>query len=139
MSTTAKERAEVYERLARLGITGGDAVHLRRISMTLHRWHELECGDGSGCIERDEKTGQAYWYSANARYVDPNDPRARRSIPDRERGALRRLEKVMKRYPTLSTYIQTDPRGAALYLLRPGDVPAGGSPESYYSRGVCIY
>lgn len=30
-----------------------DAKALRRISMTLRRWHELECGDGSGHIERD--------------------------------------------------------------------------------------
>ena len=31
----------------------------------------------------------------------------------------------MKRYPTLQAYIQTDPRGCALYILRPGDVHGG--------------
>jgi hypothetical protein len=27
--------------------------------MTLHRWHELECGTDNGCIERDETTGKS--------------------------------------------------------------------------------
>ena len=39
----------------------------------------------------------------------------------------------------LKPYIQTDPRGAALYILRPDDVPAGKVPAAYYSRGICIY
>ena len=33
--------------LTNAGIRYEDAVQLRRISMTLHRWHELECGDGN--------------------------------------------------------------------------------------------
>ena len=32
-----------------------------------------------------------------------------------------------------------DPRGAALYLLRPGDVPVGQDASAYYSRGVVVY
>ena len=40
---------------------------------------------------------------------------------------------------TIRAYLQTDPRGAALYLLRPGDVPEGERDDSYYSRGVCVY
>lgn len=39
----------------------------------------------------------------------------------------------------LDTYIQTDPRGAALYILRPGDVPPGADPASCYTRGICVY
>ncbi len=39
----------------------------------------------------------------------------------------------------LSAYVQTDPRGCALYILRPGDVPDGGDPSSYYSRGISVY
>ena len=38
----------------------------------------------------------------------------------------------------LSTFVQTDPRGAALYILRGGDVPAGAYVSAYYSRGICI-
>jgi hypothetical protein len=43
------------------------------------------------------------------------------------------------RYKKLSSYIQTDPRGAALYIIRPGDVPEGGDVNAYYSRGICVY
>lgn len=122
-----------------LGITPDDALALRRISMTLHRWHELECGMGDGCIERDEATGVPYWYNANSRYLGANDRRAYSRIPDREKGALKRLGTIMARYPTLGYHVQTDPRGCALYILRPGDVPEGADPDAYYSRGVPVY
>lgn len=45
MSTTAKERYEVINRLQAAGISYEHANALRRISMTLSRWGELECGD----------------------------------------------------------------------------------------------
>lgn len=108
-----------------------DAEALRRISMTLHRWHELECGIDNGCIERDETTGNTYWLNSHTM--------RRYAVADRETGALKRLAAIMSRYPTLSAYVQTDPRGAALYILRPGDVPAGERAESYYSRGIAVY
>jgi hypothetical protein len=134
-----KDTTNMLARLERLGITPDDALALRRISMTLHRWYELECGTGDGCIERDEATGVPYWYNANSRYLGANDRRAYSRIPDRERGALKRLGAIMARYPGLSYHVQTDPRGCALYLLRPGDVPEGEDPDAYYSRGVPVY
>ena len=146
--TTKREwerRAHLAQTLIGLGFTAEEVEQLRRISNTLQRWHELECGTGDGCIERDEKTGRPYWYNARARYIDPHDPRAWRPIPDREAGAKRRLLAIINaeaarhgkcRY---SAYIQTDPRGAALYILRPGDVPAGKDAGSYYFRGICVY
>lgn len=108
-----------------------DAYALRRIAMTLHRWHEMECGDENGGVERDEKTGKTYWYSAYSgkRYL----------YPDKESGALRRLAAIMARYPALRAYVQGDPRGAALYILRPGDVPEGKSEDAYYPRGIAVY
>jgi hypothetical protein len=114
------------------GVSPDDAAALRRISMTLHRWHELECGDGRGFIERDEVSGKP-------RYVSANDPRAWRIIPDREGGALKRLGVIMGRYPTLRAFVQGDPRGCALYLLRPNDVPDGADVSSYYSRGIPVF
>lgn len=116
--------------LERAGLRYQDAVALRRISMTLHRWHELECGDGNGCIERDETTGKTYWLNSMSGRRYPT--------PDRETGAIKRLKEIMSRYPTLGYYIQGDPRGAALYILRPGDVPAGCDADAYYSRGVVV-
>jgi len=116
--------------LTSLGISRDDAESLRRISMTLHRWHELECGSDNGCIERDETTGKTYWLNAMSGNRFPCN--------DRETGARKRLAAVMARYPALSSYIQGDPRGAALYILRPGDVPAGQDAGSYYSRGIVV-
>jgi hypothetical protein len=152
------------ERLARqtdvlrsLGFTAEEAEALRRISMTLQRWHELECGTGEGqvsrSIERDENgEGKPYLrvqYPTASGYVDRRTP-----IPDREKGALKRLAAIIaahnsrgretgphtiERNPQVSAYIQTDPRGAALYILRPSDVPAGADASAYYSHGVCVY
>lgn len=141
--------------LIQLGFTMDEADKLRRISMTLRRWNELECGDGNGYIERDEKTGKPVYVNCNSRYVSANDPRARSAIADREAGALRRLKAIIDRrnmyqagviengkpvhYQPLNTYIQGDPRGAALYIIRPGDIPAGQTADSCYSRGICVY
>lgn len=121
------------------GVSLDDAHKLRRISMTLRRWYELECGDGNGYIERDEKTGVPRYFNCNSRFASANDPRAWRVIPDRETGAIKRLDKIMGQYPSLKTYIQGDPRGCALYILRPNDVPQGENADSYYSRGIAVY
>ena len=116
--------------LAALGFSRSDAEALRRVSMTLHRWHEMECGTSNGAIERDEKTGAPYWYNAKDRY--------RSRVADRETGALKRLAKIMAAHPALQSYVQGDPRGAALYILRAGDVPEGQNADAYYSRGVVV-
>lgn len=122
---------KMITRLQQAGITFDDALALRRISMTLHRWSELECGDEYGYIERDESSGKPYWFNAMT---------GRRSaMPDREKGALRRLASIMALYPELTYYVQGDPRGAALYILRPGDVPEGKDAECYYNRGIAVY
>lgn len=110
-----------------------DAYALRRIAMTLHRWHEMECGIDHGCIERDGENadGRPYWLSSMTGRRFP--------IADREKGAHKRLAKIMQRYPTLQAYIQGDPRGASLYILRPGDVPKDADVHGYYSRGIAVY
>lgn len=113
------------------GVAETDARALRRVAMTLHRWHELECGTDTGAVQRDETTGRTYWYNAMTGRRSPT--------PDRETGALKRLAAIMARYPALSAYVQGDPRGAALYILRPDDVPAGADVDAYYSRGLAVY
>ena len=125
--------------LMQLGFTQAEAESLRRISMTLHRWHEKECGTDNGCIERDEQTGKAYWLNSMTMRRSP--------VRDDEAGAKKRLAAILKRVNIqragkvgrLDAYIQTDPRGAALYIIRPGDVPAGENVDSYYNRGLCVY
>ena len=130
--------------ISALAFTAEEVASLRRISSTLQRWHELECGTDSGVIERDEATGKPYWLSYSRSYLGANDTRMRSPVADREVGALRRLASIIKARNERSsepvdTYIQTDPRGAALYILRPGDVPSGLNPDSCYNRGVCVF
>lgn len=113
------------------GVSYDDARALRRISMTLRRWYEHEC---NGAIQRDGERGDGapYWHSTY-------DGRRLYRAPDRERGAEKRLAAIMARYPTLRPYLQTDPRGCSLYILRPGDVPEGRDPDACYSRGIPVY
>lgn len=131
------------------GLGYAEAHALRRIAMQLHRWHELECGTDTGAIERDETTGKTYWYNAMSGRRYPT--------PDRETGALKRLAKIIATHnennarqagagfpgvhgaTALSYYVQGDPRGAALYILRPGDIPAGEDVDAYYNRGIAVY
>ena len=137
--------------LERLGVSVEDAYALRRIAMTLHSWHERECG----CVERDEVTGKPYMNLVAYK----GEPAKRYYVPDLEKGSLKRLEKIMDKYdgcpigeyfpdtgqlkfrevPHLRAYVQTDPRGAALYIVKASDVPPGGDIESYYTRGVAVY
>ena len=132
--TTQKERFEVLDRLQRAGVSYEDANKLRRIALTLHRWHELECGTDTGAIERDEATGKPYWYMTGV-----TSPR-RYPTPDRENGALARLKEVMRRYSRkFRPYVQGDPRGASLYLVRHKDVPKGKDIDAYYSNGIAVY
>lgn len=135
--------------LLNLGFTREEADALRRISNTLHRWHEHEC---NGTIQRDGENGdeRPYWYNPIAGHKGA-------AAPDRETGALTRLAAIIKarnerecdhsdsdhgevcKIHDVRTYVQGDPRGAALYIIRPGDVPEGGDVRSYYTYGICVY
>ena len=128
-----EDRIRMYATLEALGLTLDECCALRRCSMTLHRWAERECGDGSNwAIDRDDVTGKPY----NV-YHGPGKS-SRYAIPDRETGALKRAKAIAGAHG-MTAYHQTDPRGAALYILRPGDVPEGADVDGYYSRGICVY
>lgn len=137
MNTTQLRQSQTLERLFALGFNAQEAMQLRRISMTLHRWSELECGDGndyaSWSIERDEATGKPFLC------VYPHQGKSRRSpVADREAGALRRLAAIMEKHPSHIAYHQTDPRGCALYILKASDVADYEDVASVYTRGVGI-
>lgn len=133
--------------LLNLGFTRDEANALRRISMTLRRWSEAEC---NGDIERDDDGNGAPFRS----FAATGGRHLAYRIPDRERGALARLKKIIedrndreigavlmgeRDIVTVSYYVQGDPRGCALYILRPGDVPKGERADSYYTRGIAVY
>ena len=142
-----KQTHELLARLTAAGISQAHAHDLRRIAMTLHRWHELECGTDTGffasCVVRGWKTNGSFEYADDGRAymeVHPHTGKTRyESIPDRETGAKKRLAKIMASYPVLTAYIQGDPRGASLYILRTDDIPPGASIDSCYSRGIAVY
>ena len=129
--TTTRERLDLDRRMTEYGIAIEDRQPLRRIAMTLQRWHELECGTERGGIERDERTNKCYWYDAKTG--------ARSWAADRETGALRRLAIIMARYPQYRAYVQGDPRGASLYLVPVTDLAHGEQIDAIYSQGLAIY
>jgi len=136
MKTTLRNKIELFDRLRALGFTLEEAEQLRRIEMTLHRWAELECGDGnayaSWAIERDETTEKPYM----VRY--PHDGKSYRTpVADREKGALKRLKAIMARHPGLTYYHQGDPRGVSLYIVRIADLQ-GRSIDTNYTVGLAV-
>ena len=136
------------------GTARTDAESLRRISMTLHRWHELECGDGnehcSWAIVRGRKDRDGFTHDDDCKpFIESHHFLHDKgkgyvyytSIADREGGARRRLARIMARYPSLQAYVQTDPRGCALYILTPEQMN-GVLPQeidAIYSRGIAVF
>lgn len=134
--TTKAKKPDCIATLIGAGISPPDARTLRVIAMTLHRWHLLECGNERGeAIERDEKTGKTYLTFDTGNL----GKRGRTRIPDRETNALKRIARIIAAYPGFAYHVQGDPRGAALFILRPGDVPAGRDIDASYDRGIAVF
>lgn len=134
--TKATKTARYFRSLEMIGVSYEDADKLRLIERTLHRWAELECGDGHGMIERDDETGKPYF----VRHDSYTGKYYRTPTADREAGALKRLGKILAAYPALAYYHQTDPRGCALWLVPRERLSNGEDLSAVYTRGVacCI-
>jgi hypothetical protein len=141
MRNTKKTRLmHLQNTLCNLGFALGDVHTLLSIERGLQRWHELECGTGddkvSVSVERDEKTEKPFrrvqYMGRDGKWVDRKTP-----CRDMEKSNLRRLSRIMEG-KAVRAYVQGDPRGCALYILRPGDVPEGKDPNAYYSRGIPV-
>ncbi len=138
-----KQTVELVARLTKLGLSESEIITLRRCEMTLRRWFEYECGTGDNrvtrSIERDEnddgKPFMRVQYQSATGWKDMRHP-----IADREAGARKRIAAVMKSHSRrLVAYIQGDPRGCALYILRKGkDIKRGDDINSLYSRGFAV-
>lgn len=124
---TTKHRLRTFEELGALGFSFDEARALVRASATLSTWGEHEC---NGAIQRDEVTSRPYWYNTNT------GKRIGRTS-DRENGAVKRAQAIAARHGLIA-YYQADPRGCALYIVRPDDVPAGADIGGYYSRGLAV-
>jgi hypothetical protein len=130
--------SSVIDKLWDFGITLEDAFSIRRIAMTLTAWAEAECGNSndycSWAIERDPDTDKPY------RICHYSDGRVRKAlIPDRENGAIKRMNKLMKAYPELGWYHQTDPRGHSVYVYRLADLGNSQIDAVYSMIGKGIY
>lgn len=118
-----RTREERMMRLARVlpEWTIDDILAATKAAAKIHRADEMVCnGD---VWESDESPGT--WY-------DRADA-PRRSPYGR---AMATLDRIVARYPGFSWYHQSDPRGAAVYILRPGAVRDGEAVEAVYTRGV---
>ena len=126
---TRKQAERYYRLLESLGAHGfstQDVDSLLRCSRQLSTWCMHEC---NGTIQRDEKTGKCYWYNElGFRFGRTSD---------RETGALNRAKSIVAEHG-LTVYYQGDPRGCALWVIRPGDIPAGETVDSFYTNGVAV-
>jgi hypothetical protein len=126
---------EIIQSLTGLGVTDSDIIILQNIAKGLHAWDEAQCGDEFGnCVEIDDDN--VCWLTSEP--FDHKGPRSRRRIPNTGVRLANRLGNVMKRYPLLVSYHQSDCRGWPLYILRLSDIPAGSSINSVYNRGAGI-
>ena|SRR5215468_626620 len=146
-----RDTLDMLTRLHDAGISNDDALALRRIAITLHRWFELECGIDNGfysaCLVRGHRKNGSFEYDDNGKpFAETHYHRGDATthyvpVPDRETGARKRLAKIMAKYPRLRSYIQTDPRGASLYILRKADWNnSNGYPvDQCYNYGIAVY
>jgi hypothetical protein len=139
MKTSPKEKKFILSALSRMGIDETTANKLRRISLTLQRWAELECGCDDGHIERDDDTDKPFYVRQWQNRYTGQWQTSRYPVADREKGALKRLRAIMSSFPELLAYHQGDCRGAALYILRREQLQAGEVLDSVYSRGIAVY
>ena len=143
LSQRAREQTRVSaltETLLGLNFTDDEVSSLRRLSARLRLWYEREC---NGEVARSETDGRTYEVHV---HNSPGGKIRRHPTRDHERSSERRLASIIAArnarvpdVPPVYTYLQTDPRGAALYIMRAGDVPNGEHVESWYSRGIVVY
>jgi hypothetical protein len=97
---------------SRLGSTAGilttsDASFLLTAAAFLSKWHEQECGDDRSCIRWNDIDGKPY--------RDYGNGKPSHQIKDTYTPRIQTVTAWAKA-KGLHIYIQTDPRGSALYL-----------------------
>ena len=127
-----RQKYDARDHLIKLGFTYDEADSLLRAANRLRRWHELECGVDWGGIYREDDGSLTKYTATDGRHRPYHGP-------DYETLALRRIKKIMAAHPHLGYYVQGDPRGCSLYILRPEDVPEGKSVDTYYFRGIPVF
>jgi hypothetical protein len=152
MTNAERKDLELQQAARQHGIilTLADARILRRAEMTLHRWDEQRCGwstpgpyGASFVLVRDEDGDDKPYLeihpNGGANVAQSLKTRWER-VPDRERGALKRIKAVCEKYAApdgspLKYYHQSDPRGAALYISPPQ--PGSMNDDNYRWGASC--
>ena len=117
------------------GMTAENLAQCYRLERALRKWHELECGTADGGVEYDDVDDGELLPTCT--FYRPRTG-TRSKFKNQYPVLMRRLERLRADMPSITFYVQGDPRGAALYALRPGDVPVGEDVNSWYTRGVCL-
>lgn len=137
--TATQATLRLLASLARRGVTisFADAEILRRAQLTLRRVAEAQCGTSgpnySRVLERDENTGKPFLV-----YYGHDGKVSRFPVPDREKGAIRRIADVCGRNG-LIYYHQTDPRGCTLYVGRQEWLDGSPAEQVYLTHLIaCI-
>lgn len=115
----------------RLDMNLEDVMALGRASENLNRWFARECGDSnayqSWAIERDEETDKPF----EVVHYSDRTPTNRYPIRDMEKVHRATVARICAAYG-LHYFIQTDPRGQAVYVSRE---PLANND---YTRGIAI-
>lgn len=125
--------------LSKLGLSAKEIDALGKIERTLHRWAERKCGTDAGYIFCNEENGKPYWFNSKSPFNGQTDPRAISPIRDLEKGALKRLDEIMQRHPSLVFHHQTDPRGVALYIMAKSDLNGTDPSLGFTTHGIAVY
>lgn len=112
----------VYRRMERCNILSSQSAwenvpRLQSISKSLSRLAEANC---NGLWE----------------YAEEGQKPSRQEL--RENRLLAEAKKLAEGIGA-TLYHQSDPRGAAIYLIFPCDIPEGSTIDAHYSNGVAIY
>jgi hypothetical protein len=137
--TKKQQTARFFDLMAENGFTYDETAALLKAERALRKWGELACGTGDGNrsvnVFRDE-SGRPFYrvqFYADRQWRESVQPKR-----DTEKAALAKVEAIMARKPGFRAYHQTDPRGCSLYIIRPGDIEAGGNVHALYNRGIAL-
>ena len=130
----AERHYRLQNRLIGFGFTFEEIAALLRIEKTLRTWATHEC---NGAIQRDGENGDGvpYWYNTDT--ASPHHGERISRTPDREAGALRRLDTLMGRHPAMGYHVPGDPRGAMLYVYSSDEMGSRDPDQCYATAGVC--
>lgn len=134
-----EQRQHQERALATLGITPEDAARLRRISSSLRNSFEFSCCYDESQAAQEKRSRREENLEAKARQIVAEAWAEANPQPECRQTEILRAASMLPKAPAV--YVQTDPRGCALYVV-PAETIARfpGQPlDSIYSQGIAVY